>query len=174
MSHRRNIRFKERRDSVANITIITVGKIKEKFIKDALSEYEKRLSRFVKFKNVEIPDRPIPENASPAEEQAVLEKEGADILAKINKGDKVIAMCIEGKKLSSEAFAKKLADTFMTASSVTFIIGGSLGLSDAVKARADFKMSMSEMTFPHNLARLMLTEQIYRAFKINSNESYHK
>lgn len=157
-----------------NITVISVGKIKEKFIKDALSEYEKRLSRFVKFKNVEIPDRPIPDNASEAEELSVLEKEGSDILSKIPKGDFVITMCIEGKKLSSTQFAKKLSDAFMTTSSITFVIGGSLGLSDSVKARSDFRMSMSDMTFPHNLARLMLTEQIYRAFKINSNESYHK
>lgn len=156
------------------VTIISVGKIKEKFIKDALAEYEKRLSRFTKFKNIEIPNRPIPEGASPAEEAAVLEKEGADILSKINKGDFVFAMCIEGKKLSSTDFAKKLAAAFMTSSSVTFIIGGSLGLCDAVKARADFKLSMSDMTFPHNLAKLMLTEQTYRAFKINANESYHK
>ncbi|MBQ8540372.1 MAG: 23S rRNA (pseudouridine(1915)-N(3))-methyltransferase RlmH [Clostridia bacterium] len=157
-----------------NITIISVGKIKEKFIKDALSEYEKRLSRFVKFKSIELPDRPIPEKASAAEEMQVLEREGAEILAKIQKGDYVIAMCIEGKKLSSVEFAKKLSSAFNRASSVTFIIGGSLGLSESVKARADFKMSMSDMTFPHNLARLMLTEQTYRAFKINANESYHK
>ncbi|MBQ8002544.1 MAG: 23S rRNA (pseudouridine(1915)-N(3))-methyltransferase RlmH [Clostridia bacterium] len=157
-----------------NVTVISVGKIKEKAIKDALSEYEKRLSRFVKFKSIEISDRPIPDNASPSEEQSVLEKEGADILSKINKGDVVIALCIEGKKLSSVQFAKKISDFFMTSSSLTFIIGGSLGLSQAVKDRSDFNMSMSDMTFPHNLARLMLTEQIYRAFKINSNESYHK
>ncbi len=157
-----------------SVTVISVGKIKEKFIKDALAEYEKRLSRFVKFKNVEIPDRPIPDNASPTEEASVLEKEGQDILAKINKGDYVISMCIEGKKLSSTDFAAKLEDAFMTTSAITFIVGGSLGLSDAVKSRSNFKLSMSDMTFPHNLAKLMLTEQIYRAFKINSNESYHK
>lgn len=157
-----------------NVTIISVGKIKEKFIKDALSEYEKRLSRFCKFKNIEIPDCPIPDNASSAQEQAVLDKEGQNILAKVSKGDYVISMCIEGKKISSTQFAKKLSDVFMTTSSVTFIIGGSLGLSDSVKARSDFKMSMSDMTFPHNLAKLMLTEQIYRTFKINANESYHK
>ena len=157
-----------------NITVISVGKIKEKFIKDALCEYEKRLSRFVKFKSVEIPDRPIPDNASLSEEAQVLEKEGADILSKVSKGDYVIALCIEGKKLSSVDFSKKLSTAFMSTSSVTFIIGGSLGLSDSVKQRADFKMSMSDMTFPHNLARLMLTEQTYRAFKINANESYHK
>lgn len=159
---------------MAQITVISVGKIKEKFIKDALSEYEKRLSRFVKFKSIEIPDRPIPDNASPAEEEAVLLKEGSEILSKIDKGSVVISMCIEGTKITSTDFAKKLSDTFMQSSSITFIIGGSLGLSPLVKARSDFKMSMSPMTFPHNLARLMLTEQIYRAFKINSNESYHK
>lgn len=157
-----------------DITVISVGKIKEKFIKDALGEYEKRLSRFVKFKSIEIADRPIPDNASPSEEAQVLNKEGADILAKIPKSDYVIAMCIEGKQCSSVDFAKKLSSAFMTTSSITFIIGGSLGLSDEVKQRADFKLSMSAMTFPHNLARLMLTEQIYRAFKINANESYHK
>ncbi|MBR5536212.1 MAG: 23S rRNA (pseudouridine(1915)-N(3))-methyltransferase RlmH [Clostridia bacterium] len=157
-----------------SVTVISVGKIKEKFIKDALGEYEKRLSRFAKIKSVEIPDRPIPDNASPSEELAVLVKEGQDILSKVNKGDFVIAMCIEGKKLSSVDFAKKIEGAYMSASSITFIIGGSLGLSEEVKARADFKMSMSDMTFPHNLARLMLTEQIYRAFKINANESYHK
>lgn len=157
-----------------SVTVISVGKIKEKFIKDALAEYEKRLSRFVKFKSIEIPDRPIPENASPTEELSVLEKEGVDILSRINKGDYVISMCIEGKKLSSTDFAKKLSSAFMTTSSITFIVGGSLGLSEAVKSRSDFKLSMSDMTFPHNLAKLMLTEQIYRAFKINANESYHK
>lgn len=159
---------------MAGITIISVGKIKESFMRDALAEYEKRLSRFVKLKNVEIPDRPIPQNASLAEEMSVIEKEGGDILSKINKSDYVIAMCIEGKKLSSEAFAKKIGESFMISSNITFVIGGSLGLSNQVKNRADFKMSMSDMTFPHNLAKLMLTEQIYRSFKINSNESYHK
>lgn len=159
---------------MAGITIISVGKIKEAFMRDALAEYEKRLSRFVKIKNIEIPDRPIPDNASLAEEMSVIEKEGGDILSKINKSDYVIAMCIEGKKLSSEAFAKKIAESFMTSSNITFVIGGSLGLSDKLKNRANFKMSMSDMTFPHNLAKLMLTEQIYRSFKINSNESYHK
>ena len=157
-----------------DVTIISVGKIKEKFIKDALGEYEKRLSRFCKFKSIEIPDRPIPDNPSSAEEKAVLSKEGSDILSKLNKSDFVISMCIEGKTLSSVDFAKKISDAFMTASSIVFIIGGSLGLDDEVKKRSQFKMSMSPMTFPHNLARLMLTEQIYRAFKINSNESYHK
>lgn len=159
---------------MADITVISVGKIKEKFIKDALDEYEKRLSRFAKFKSIEIADRPIPEKASYAEECNVLLKEGCDILSKIGKNDFVISLCIEGKKLSSTDFAKKLSQAFMTTSSITFIIGGSLGLDESVKKRSDLKLSMSDMTFPHNLARLMLTEQIYRAFKINANESYHK
>ncbi len=157
-----------------NITIISVGKIKEKFIKDALCEYEKRLSRFAKIQMVEIPDRPIPDGASKAEEDIVLQKEGEDILSKIGKNEYVIAMCIEGKMLSSVDFAKKMQSAFLQSSNITFIIGGSLGLSDPVKSRADFRMSMSPMTYPHNLAKLLLSEQIYRTFKINNNEVYHK
>ncbi|MGM9551865.1 MAG: 23S rRNA (pseudouridine(1915)-N(3))-methyltransferase RlmH [Clostridia bacterium] len=159
---------------MADVTVIYVGKIKEKFIKDALVEYEKRLSRFCKFKTVEINDRPIPDNPSPSEEAAVLAKEGNDILSKIDKGDYVISMCIEGKQMGSCDFAKKLSDIFMTTSSIVFVIGGSLGLDSKVKERSNLKLSMSQMTFPHNLARLMLTEQIYRSFKINANENYHK
>lgn len=159
---------------MASVTVIAVGKIKEKFIKDAVSEYEKRLSRFCNFKIIELPDRPIPDSASEAEERQVLQKEGTDILAKVKPGDFVVALCIEGSRVSSTAFAEKLGAAFMRSSSIVFIIGGSLGLDPSVKNRADFKMSMSDMTFPHNLARLMLTEQIYRAFKINNNETYHK
>lgn len=157
-----------------SVTIISVGKIKEKSVKDAVSEYEKRLGRFCTLENFEIPDRPIPESASEAEERAVLQKEGGFILAKIKRSDFVFALCIEGDKLSSPAFAEKISSAFMRSSSIVFVIGSSLGLDEAVKKRADFKMSMSSMTFPHNLARLMLTEQLYRAFKINSNETYHK
>lgn len=157
-----------------SVTIIAVGKIKEKFIKDAVSEYEKRLGRFCTFKIIEIPDRPIPDSASEAEEKIVLQKEGGDILSKTKQSDFVIALCIEGVRVSSTGFAEKISSAFMRSSSIVFIIGGSLGLDEAVKKRADFKMSMSDMTFPHNLARLMLSEQIYRAFKINNNETYHK
>ena len=156
------------------VNIICVGKIKEDYFVKATAEFEKRLSRFCTFNVICLPDRSIPDNASPAEEQIVLKKEGEEILKKIGKGDIVVAMCIEGKQLSSEELAEKIADFQMQSSTIDFIIGGSLGLSDEVKQRANLKLSMSKMTFPHRIARLMLEEQIYRAFKINANETYHK
>ena len=157
-----------------NINIICVGKLKEESVKAAVSEYEKRLSRFCKMNVTVISDKPIPEKASKAECEGILNSEGEQILKKIGKSDIVVAMCIEGKQLSSEELSEKMNEFFMQSSAVDFVIGGSLGLSEAVKQRADFKLSMSKMTFPHNLARLILTEQIYRAFKINANEAYHK
>lgn len=156
------------------INIICVGKIKEDYFSKAAAEFEKRLSRFCSINVIQIPDKSIPDNPSPAECSAVLNKEGEQILKKIGKSDIVIAMCIEGKNLSSEEFASKLSDFQMQSSTIDFVIGGSLGLSDEVKRRADFKLSMSKMTFPHRIARLMLEEQIYRAFKILANETYHK
>lgn len=156
------------------VNIICVGKIKEDYFVKATAEFEKRLSRFCSFNVICLADKSIPDNPSAAECNAVLEKEGEQILKKIGKGDIVVAMCIEGKQLSSEQLAAKLADFQMQGSTIDFIIGGSLGLSDAVKKRADFRLSMSSMTFPHRIARLMLEEQIYRAFKINANETYHK
>ena len=156
------------------INIICVGKIKEDYFSRAVAEFEKRLSRFCSINIIQIPDKSIPDNPSPAECSAVLNKEGEQILKKIGKSDIVIAMCIEGKILSSEEFAAKLSDFQMQSSTIDFVIGGSLGLSDEVKKRADFKLSMSRMTFPHRIARLMLEEQIYRAFKILANETYHK
>ena len=138
------------------------------------AEFEKRLSRFCTFNVITLPDKSIPDNPSDAECRAILEKEGEQILKKIGKSDKVIAMCIEGKQLSSEGLAEKIAEIKMQSSTIDFIIGGSLGLSDEVKKRAAFRLSMSAMTFPHRIARLMLEEQIYRAFKINANETYHK
>lgn len=158
-----------------NIRLITVGKLKEDFFRAAMGEYEKRLSRFVKFEVVELPDEKIPDGASPKEEEQVKTAEGEKILAKIGNGDYVIAMCIEGKQKSSEELARLLDSCALSGkSTVTFLIGGSLGLSDAVKKRADIRLSVSPMTFPHQLFRVMLTEQIYRAFKIINNESYHK
>ena len=156
------------------INIICVGKIKEDYFSKAAAEFEKRLSRFCSINVIQIPDKSIPDNPSEAECSAVLNKEGEQILKKIGKSDIVIAMCIEGKNLSSEEFAVKLSDFQMQSSTIDFVIGGSLGLSDEVKKRADFKLSMSRMTFPHRIARLMLEEQIYRAFKILANETYHK
>ena len=156
------------------INIICVGKIKEKYFSDAAAEFEKRLSRFCTLNTIVIPDKSIPENPSAAQRSEVLQKEGEMILKKIGKNDLVVAMCIEGKLLSSELFAQKIAEFQMESSTIDFIIGGSLGLSEEVKSRASLRLSMSPMTFPHRIARIMLEEQIYRAFKINANETYHK
>lgn len=157
-----------------NITVICVGKIKEKFFSDAVGEYLKRLSRFAKCEIVELRDEKIPDNASAKECEQILEKEGAAILAKIPKGSYVIPLCIEGEQLSSPAFADKIKYISMEASHITFIIGGSLGLWDEVKKAARFKLSFGKMTLPHQLMRVVLLEQIYRCFKILANESYHK
>lgn len=155
------------------IKIICVGKLKEKFMQQLCDEYIKRLQRFCKMEIIEIADRKNPDLSSEKLCIEVMDKEGRDILSKI-KNDFVIALCIEGKKINSEAFADKIESFMQESGNITFVIGGSLGLSKEVKERADFKMSMSDMTFPHALARGMLLEQIYRAFKIISNESYHK
>ncbi len=157
-----------------NITVIGVGKIKEKYFTAAIEEYAKRLSRFVKLNIIEVADERIPENASEKENETVKEKEGARILAKIPRNSFVVALCVEGEQLSSEKLAKKIADVSMSASGITFIIGGSSGLSDSVKAASNLRLSFGKMTFPHRLMRVVLLEQIYRAFKINNNETYHK
>ncbi len=157
-----------------NITVIGVGKIKEKYFTAAIEEYAKRLSRFVKLNIIEVADEKIPENASEKENEAVKEKEGMRILSKIPQSSFVITLCIEGEELSSEKLAKKIAGISMTASSITFIIGGSLGLADTVKAASKLRLSFGKMTLPHQLMRVVLLEQIYRAFKINNNETYHK
>ncbi len=157
-----------------NITLICVGKIKEKYLRDAIDEYTKRLGRFCAFKVVELPDRKIPDNPTEGEKRAVLAAEGADILKSIGKSDYVIALCVEGKELSSEEWAAKTEDIFCARSSISYIIGGSLGLADEVKKRADFRLSLGKITLPHRLARLILAEQLYRCFKINAHETYHK
>lgn len=157
-----------------NITIVCVGKIKEKFFSDAIAEYKKRTSRFAKLDIIEVKDEKIPENASAKECEAVLEKEGGAIASKIPKGSYVITMCIEGEQLSSTAFADKIKYISMESSHITFVIGGSLGLSDKVKSLSRLRLSFGKITLPHQLMRVVLTEQIYRAFKIMSNESYHK
>lgn len=157
-----------------NIHIICVGRLKEKFFSDAAGEYIKRLSKFAKVSVSEIPDEKIPAKASLGDMEKIKNTEGENILDKINPSAYVFALCIEGKQFSSEAFSKKLANIMMQSSNITFIIGGSLGLSNKVKTRADFKISFSEMTFPHQLMRIILLEQIYRGFKIINNENYHK
>lgn len=157
-----------------NINIISVGKIKEKYFTAAIEEYSKRLSRFVKLIVTEIPDERIPDNASEKEIEIVKETEGRKILSKLNENSFVITLCIEGKELSSEELAKKITDISMASSNITFIIGGSLGLSNAVKNKSQLRLSFGKITFPHQLMRVVLLEQIYRAFKINNNENYHK
>lgn len=157
-----------------NITVICVGKIKEKFFTDAISEYLKRLSRFAKTEIIEVRDEKIPDNASKREEQAILEKEGNAILAKIPKNSYVVSLCIEGQEMSSPALADKVKYISMESSHITFIIGGSLGLWEEIKKLSKLRLSFGKMTLPHQLMRVVLMEQIYRAFKINANESYHK
>lgn len=157
-----------------NVNIICVGSLKEKFFCDAVSEYKKRLQRYCKFNIIELSEEKITDGETQAQIDKTLLKEGERILSKIGKSDYVIAMCIEGKELSSEGLSQKLNDVSMTCGTVDFVIGGSWGLSGAVKSRADFKLSVSKMTFPHQLFRVMLSEQIYRAFTITANAKYHK
>ena len=157
------------------ITLITVGKIKEKFFTDAIAEYSKRLSRYCKLEIVQVADEKTPDRASEAEERQVREKEGERILAQIREGTYVIALAIEGQMLDSEQLAARIEQLGVSGQSqIAMIIGGSLGLSEAVLKRADYKLSFSKMTFPHQLMRLILVEQIYRSFKIIKNETYHK
>ena len=156
------------------ITIACVGKIKEKYFTDAINEYAKRLSRYVTLNIAEVPDEKAPENMSPAQMEQVKEIEG-ERLNKVIKDGYVVALAINGKKMTSEGFADFISDTMVKgASHITFVIGGSLGLSDKILKRADFKLSFSDMTFPHQLMRLVLVEQIYRAFMIQQGSPYHK
>lgn len=157
-----------------NINVICVGKIKEKYFTDAITEYSKRLSRFVKLNIIEVADEKIPDNASAKEMEIVKKKEGERILSKLPANSFAVTLCVEGKELSSTEFATKLSDISMTSSNITFIIGGSLGLSDDVKAASHLRLSFGRITLPHQLIRVVLLEQLYRAFKINNNETYHK
>lgn len=157
------------------ITIISVGKIKEKFFTEAMKEYSKRLSKFCKLNEEVIPDERADENYSQAEIELVKIKEGQKILNKIPKNSYIIVLDINGVMLSSEELSKKISSLCIEGTSdITFIIGGSNGLSDEVINSANFKLSFSKMTFPHQLFKVILLEQIYRAFKIISGESYHK
>ncbi|ASR41724.1 23S rRNA (pseudouridine(1915)-N(3))-methyltransferase RlmH [Ligilactobacillus agilis] len=158
-----------------NIKIIGVGKLKEKYLKQGIAEYAKRLGKFCKFEIVEVPDEKAPEKLSAAEMEGVKEKEGERILAKIRDKEYVYALAIEGKERSSEEFAQEIAQlTTYGRSDITFVIGGSLGLSPAVLKRAETKISFGRFTLPHQLMRLVLSEQIYRAFMINNGSPYHK
>ncbi|MBR5560997.1 MAG: 23S rRNA (pseudouridine(1915)-N(3))-methyltransferase RlmH [Clostridia bacterium] len=157
-----------------NMALICMGKLKEKYWRDAAAEYEKRLSRFGKWETIELPDLPEPSNSSPAIEEQIKKKEGEAILGKLRDGDVVVCLCIDGKQLDSVQLSKKVTEMIDTGRRVVFIIGGSLGLSDDVVRRAQLKLSFSPMTFPHQLARIMLLEQTYRALKIAAGERYHK
>ncbi len=157
------------------ITIICVGKIKEKYFTMAISEYVKRLSRYCKLEIIEVSDEKTPDQASEAEENQIKKLEGERILKNIKDGAYLFVLAIEGKMLSSVELADKVEQLGVSGNShLIFIIGGSLGLSEDVLSRADYKLSFSKMTFPHQMMRVILLEQIYRAYRINSNQPYHK
>ncbi len=157
------------------VNIIAVGKLKEKYLRDACGEYLKRLTAFSKTNVIEIAEERCSDNPSPTEIEAVKQKEGERIIAKIPKGSYVIPMCIEGVQMSSEEFSKKIENiTVSGCGEITFIIGGSFGLSDEVKAIGGLKLSFGRLTLPHQLMRIVLLEQIYRAFSISANTKYHK
>lgn len=157
------------------ITLITVGKIKEKFYAEAIAEYAKRLSRYCRLEIVQVADEKTPDKASELEEQQIKRREGERILAQIKDGAYVIALAIEGEMLDSEKLAARINQLGIGGQSqIVFIIGGSLGLSREVLGRADFLLSFSKMTFPHQLMRVVLLEQIYRSYRIIAGEPYHK
>ena len=157
------------------IKLVTVGKLKEKYLKDGIAEYMKRLNRFCKVEMIELADEKTPDKASDLENQQILEKEGNKILSKINEREFVIALAIEGNQFPSEKFSQLMMDTTVHGfSDITFVIGGSLGLSPAVKKQANLLMSFGKLTLPHQLMRLVLIEQIYRAFMIQQGSPYHK
>lgn len=158
-----------------NVTVICVGKMKEKFYIEAAAEYQKRLKGYCKLEIVELPEQKLPQDPTLGQIEAALDKEHEAILAKLPKSGRVVAMCVEGTPMSSPELSQTMNGWMVGgASDVAFVVGGSYGLSPRIKKRADLRLSMSEMTFPHHLARVMLLEQIYRAFKIQEGSSYHK
>lgn len=157
------------------VNIIAVGKLKEKYLKDACEEYIKRLGAYSKVNIIEINEERCSDNPSANEIEQVKQKEGERIIAKIPKGSYIIPMCIEGQQMSSEEFSKKLENVSVNGfGEVTFIIGGSFGLSDDVKSQGKLKLSFGKLTLPHQLMRVILLEQVYRAFSISNNSKYHK
>jgi 23S rRNA (pseudouridine1915-N3)-methyltransferase len=158
-----------------NVTVVAVGKIKEKFYIDAINEYAKRLSAYCKFEIIEVKDEKTPENPSEAETQLVLDREAERIISKIPKGAKVVSLCVEGRQMPSEKLARMIEqDAANGISKIAFVIGGSFGLSEAVKEISATRLSFSEMTFPHMLMRVILSEQLYRSFTIIEGKTYHK
>ena len=158
-----------------HVDIVAIGRLKEPWLREGMAEYLKRLSAYCSPEVIELPEYRLPENPSPAQIAECVEKEGERILAKLPKGACTVAMCIEGKMMSSERLAAYLQKTAVDGvSTFALVIGGSYGLSERVKASASLRLSMSPMTFPHQLARVMLLEQLYRALSINANAKYHK
>lgn len=158
-----------------SVRLICVGRMREKFYIDAFGEYAKRLSAYCKFDCVELTEQRLPDSPSDKEINAALEKEAADIIKNIPDGSYLCAMCVEGRQMPSEAVAKLIREREGSGKpKLCFLIGGSFGLHESVKKKADLRLSMSEMTFPHHLARVMLAEQVYRGFKINEGSRYHK
>ena len=157
------------------ITLVTVGKIKEKYLKDAIAEYSKRLGKYCKLEIIEVADEKTPENASATEEDMIRQKEGERILKYIKEDAYVVALAIDGQMLSSEKLAEKIKLLGIQGTShIAFIIGGSIGLSQEVLSRAHYQLSFSKMTFPHQLMRVILLEQVYRSYRIITGEPYHK
>lgn len=157
------------------ITIAAVGKLKEKYLKDGIAEYVKRLSRFADIELIEAEDEHAPESLSPAQEAQVKQREAERLLKKVKEGSYVILLDLAGEQANSENFAARLENIMLSGNShITFIIGGSLGLDQSLINASSYRLCLSKMTFPHQLARLILLEQIYRAFKIMKGETYHK
>ena len=162
-------------NAMINITVIALGKLKEKYMREFSEEYQKRLSAYCKLNIIELAPKQLGDNPSQAEISQALGAEAQLIKAKIPPNSYIFSMCIEGKQMPSEAFSQKISNLALDGkSSLVFIIGSSFGLSDEIKKLSDEKFSMSEMTFPHQMARVMLLEQLYRAFKISSGGKYHK
>lgn len=157
------------------ITLLTVGKIKEKYLRDGIAEYAKRLSRYCRLEMIEVADEKTPDRASAAEEQQIKELEGTRLMKNIRDSDYVIALAIDGRMLDSVELSGKIESLGVQGKgSIVFVVGGSLGLSDEVLKRADYKLSFSKMTFPHQLMRMILLEQVYRSYRIMHGEPYHK
>ena len=157
------------------VTVLCVGKLKEKFYIDAAAEYVKRLQRHCKLELIELPEQRLPDDPSPAEIQKALRTEGDAIRERLPKGGAVIALCIEGRPCSSQELSRRMAEFGVQGKTqLTFLIGGSVGLDEDLKRQADWRLSMSPMTFPHHMTRIMLLEQIYRAYQIAGGTKYHK
>ena len=157
-----------------NIKLVVVGKLKEKFHKEEVNEYLKRLSKYAKINLIEVEEEKIKDNSSLKENEQILLKEGNNVLKQIKENEFVFLLDLHGKEISSEEFASKIDQLMSNYSTITFVIGGSLGVSEELRKRSNFKLKLSPMTFTHQMTRIIILEQIYRTFKINNNEVYHK